>query len=158
PCHAGQAYDTIPIGKPIANIQAYIMNEDNNLMGIGVPGELCIGGVGVTDGYLNRPDLTQEKFIDNPFGEGKLYRTGDLAKWSAEGNVEYLGRIDEQVKIRGYRIELGEIESTLGQIDGISDVAVIAKAVVGDELSICAYLVSDDAIDIETIKATLGQK
>ena len=158
PCHAGQTYDTIPIGKPIANIQAYIMNEDNNLMGIGVPGELCIGGVGVTDGYLNRPDLTQEKFIDNPFGEGKLYRTGDLAKWSAEGNVEYLGRIDEQVKIRGYRIELGEIESTLGQVDGISDVAVIAKAVVGDELSICAYLVSDDAIDIETIKATLGQK
>ncbi|GEQ06487.1 non-ribosomal peptide synthetase [Staphylococcus gallinarum] len=158
PCTADQTYDTIPIGKPIANIQAYIMNEDNNLMGIGVPGELCIGGVGVTKGYLNRPDLTAEKFIDNPFGEGKLYRTGDLAKWSANGNVEYLGRIDEQVKIRGYRIELGEIESLLGQIDYISDVAVVAKPMAGEELAICAYLVSDKAVDNDDVKAILSQK
>ncbi|PTJ83802.1 hypothetical protein BU055_06945 [Staphylococcus succinus] len=158
PCTADQTYDTIPIGRPIANIQAYIMNEDNNLMGIGVPGELCIGGVGVTKGYLNRPDLTDEKFIDNPFGEGKLYRTGDLAKWSTEGNVEYLGRIDEQVKIRGYRIELGEIESLLRQIDHISDVAVVAKPMAGEELAICAYLVSDEGIDNDEIKSTLGQK
>ncbi|PWG67388.1 hypothetical protein DEM28_28810, partial [Enterobacter mori] len=81
------------------------------------------------------------------FGEGKLYRTGDLAKWSTEGNVEYLGRIDEQVKIRGYRIELGEIESLLRQIDHISDVAVVAKPMAGEELAICAYLVSDEGID-----------
>ncbi|WP_436955878.1 non-ribosomal peptide synthase/polyketide synthase [Staphylococcus sp. AS1337] len=157
PCTPGETYDKIPIGRPIANIQAYIMNEDESLMGIGVPGELCIGGVGVTKGYLNRPDLTDEKFIDNPFGEGKLYRTGDLAKWSTTGNVEYLGRIDEQVKIRGYRIELGEIESLLRQINLISDVAVVAKPMAGEELAICAYLVSDESIDFDEIKSQLNQ-
>ncbi|MEB7831147.1 non-ribosomal peptide synthetase [Staphylococcus xylosus] len=157
PCTPGETYDKIPIGRPIANIQAYIMNEDESLMGIGVPGELCIGGVGVTNGYLNRPDLTDEKFIDNPFGEGKLYRTGDLAKWSTTGNVEYLGRIDEQVKIRGYRIELGEIESLLRQIDLISDVAVVAKPMAGEELAICAYLVSDESVDFDEIKSQLNQ-
>ncbi|MBF0813751.1 non-ribosomal peptide synthase/polyketide synthase [Staphylococcus saprophyticus] len=157
PCAPGETYDKIPIGRPIANIQAYIMNEDESLMGIGVPGELCIGGVGVTKGYLNRPDLTDEKFIDNPFGEGKLYRTGDLAKWSTTGNVEYLGRIDEQVKIRGYRIELGEIESLLRQINLISDVAVVAKPMAGEELAICAYLVSDESIDFDEIKSQLNQ-
>ncbi|MDG5479574.1 amino acid adenylation domain-containing protein [Staphylococcus xylosus] len=102
-------YTNIPIGKPIANTQAYILDEDNHVMGIGVSGELVIGGVNVTEGYLNRPELTQEKFVDNPFGEGKLYRTGDLARWNADGNISYSSRIDEQVKIRGYRIELGEI-------------------------------------------------
>ncbi|WP_057511660.1 non-ribosomal peptide synthetase [Staphylococcus sp. NAM3COL9] len=158
PCPAGQTYEEIPIGQPIANIQAYIMNSDNNLMGIGVPGELCIGGVGVTKGYLNRPGLTSEKFIDNPFGEGKLYRTGDLAKWSATGDVQYLGRLDEQVKIRGYRIELGEIESLLRQIDIISDVAVVAKPMAGEELAICAYLVSDEQIDFYDIKTELSKK
>ncbi|PTI35934.1 non-ribosomal peptide synthetase, partial [Staphylococcus succinus] len=148
----------IPIGQPIANTQAYIMNEDNNLMGINMPGELCIGGVGVTDGYLNRPELTQEKFIDNPFGEGKLYRTGDLAKWQDDGNIAYLGRIDDQVKIRGYRIELGEIESILRQIEEIIDVAVIAKAMTDEELAICAYLVSDKVIAFDAIKAELSKQ
>lgn len=158
PCHADKIYDTIPIGKPIANIQALILNEDNNLLGIGVAGELCIGGVGVTDGYLNRPELTAEQFIDNPYGEGKLYRTGDLAKWSEDGNIEYIGRIDEQVKIRGYRIELGEIESLLRQMDNVSDVAVVAKPVQGSELAICAYLASEEALDFNSTKSLLAKK
>jgi amino acid adenylation domain-containing protein/thioester reductase-like protein len=151
-------YDAVPIGQPIANTQAYIMNEDNNLMGIGVPGELCIGGVGVTEGYLNRPQLTKERFIDNPFGKGKLYRTGDLAKWNVDGNISYLGRIDEQVKIRGYRIELGEIENTLRRIDQVSDVTVVAKPMRGEELAICAYLLSDEKIAFDDIKTKLSEK
>lgn len=154
-CENDKTYDSIPIGKPISNIQAYILNEDNNIMGIGVPGELCIAGVGVTAGYLNRPELTQEKFIDNPFGKGKLYRTGDLAKWNGDGNIIYIGRIDEQVKIRGYRIELGEIESILRQHTHINDVA---RPMVDNELSICAYLVSDDSLDFGSLKTSLGQK
>ncbi|EJX19180.1 hypothetical protein SOJ_01190 [Staphylococcus sp. OJ82] len=154
-CENHKTYDSIPIGKPISNIQAYILNEDNNIMGIGVPGELCIAGVGVTAGYLNRPELTQEKFIDNPFGKGKLYRTGDLAKWNGDGNISYIGRIDEQVKIRGYRIELGEIESILRQHTHINDVA---RPMVDNELSICAYLVSDDSLDFGSLKTSLGQK
>lgn len=154
-CENHKTYDSIPIGKPISNIQAYILNEDNNIMGIGVPGELCIAGVGVTAGYLNRPELTQEKFIDNPFGKGKLYRTGDLAKWNGDGNIIYIGRIDEQVKIRGYRIELGEIESILRQHTHINDVA---RPMVDNELSICAYLVSDDSLDFGSLKTSLGQK
>ncbi|OEL08346.1 non-ribosomal peptide synthetase [Staphylococcus equorum] len=157
-CENHKTYDSIPIGKPISNIQAYILNEDNNIMGIGVPGELCIAGVGVTAGYLNRPELTQEKFIDNPFGKGKLYRTGDLAKWNGDGNISYIGRIDEQVKIRGYRIELGEIESILRQHTHINDVAIVARPMVDNELSICAYLVSDDSLDFGTLKTSLGQK
>ncbi|OIS57824.1 non-ribosomal peptide synthetase, partial [Staphylococcus equorum] len=157
-CENHKTYDSIPIGKPISNIQAYILNEDNNIMGIGVPGELCIAGVGVTAGYLNRPELTQEKFIDNPFGKGKLYRTGDLAKWNGDGNISYIGRIDEQVKIRGYRIELGEIESILRQHTHINDVAIVARPMVDNELSICAYLVSDDSLDFGALKTSLGQK
>ena len=85
-------------------------------------------GTNVTNGYLNRPDLTAEKFVDNPFGKGKMYRTGDLAKWETDGNITYLGRIDEQVKIRGYRIELGEVENVLRQQNIVTDVCCCSKA------------------------------
>ena len=84
-----------------------------------MPGELCIAGDGVARGYLNRPELTTEKFVDNPFGPGKLYRSGDLARWLPDGNIEYLGRIDEQVKIRGFRIEQGDIENRIRSIDAV---------------------------------------
>ncbi|MGW7780519.1 amino acid adenylation domain-containing protein [Staphylococcus xylosus] len=150
-------YETIPIGQPIANTQAYIMDEDNNLMGIGTQGELCIGGAGVTDGYLNRPQLTEERFIDNPFGKGNLYRTGDLAKWQEDGNIICLGRIDDQVKIRGYRIELGEIESTLRKNEKLTDVAVIAKSMGEGNIALCAYLVSEEELDYENIKRDLSE-
>ena len=100
---------SITIGRPIANTKVYLLNE-MELCGIGIPGELCIAGDGLARGYLNQPELTDKKFIQNPFGEGKLYRTGDLARWQPDGNIEYLGRIDEQVKVRGYRIELGKLK------------------------------------------------
>ena len=119
--------ERVPIGKPMNNKRIYMMNGDN-LCGIGVPGELCIAGDGLARGYLNRPELTAEKFVKNPFGEGRMYRSGDLARWLPDGNIEYLGRIDEQVKIRGFRIELGEIESRIREIENIKDCAVIARA------------------------------
>ncbi|TRW36511.1 amino acid adenylation domain-containing protein [Bacillus sp. PW192] len=150
---------SVGIGHPIANMQLYILNE-MELCGVGVPGELCIAGDGVAKGYLNQPELTAEKFIDNPYGEGKLYRSGDLARWLPNGEMEYLGRIDEQVKIRGYRIELYEIESVLRNQPGISDVAVVALEVGGDK-SICAYLIptnQEQKLDMSEIKNDLRDK
>ncbi|AIQ51347.1 non-ribosomal peptide synthetase [Paenibacillus sp. FSL R7-0331] len=146
----------IPIGKPMPNSRIYILNG-MNLCGVGVPGELCITGAGLARGYLNRPELTAEKFIDNPFGEGKLYRSGDLAKWLSDGNIEYLGRIDEQVKIRGFRIELGEIESAIRSVEGIVDLAVIAREDNSGDPAICAYVVSDKEISGSELKRTLGE-
>ncbi|WP_369814323.1 amino acid adenylation domain-containing protein, partial [Lysinibacillus sp. FJAT-14745] len=146
----------IPIGRPISNTQVYIMNN-MNLCGIGIPGELCIAGDGVARGYLNKPELTAEKFIANPFGEGRLYRSGDLARWLPDGNIEYLGRIDQQVKIRGFRIELGEIEAVLRKIDHILDAAVITREDATGEKAICAYLISDEAISFATIRDTLDR-
>ncbi|MGN7954141.1 amino acid adenylation domain-containing protein [Bacillus sp. 22266] len=150
---------SVGIGRPIANMQLYILNE-MELCGIGIPGELCIAGDGVAKGYLNQPELTAQKFIDNPYGEGKLYRSGDLARWLPNGEIEYLGRIDEQVKIRGYRIELSEIESVLRNQPGISDVAVVALEVGGDK-SICAYLIptnQEQQLDMSEIKNDLRDK
>ncbi|SHJ91509.1 amino acid adenylation domain-containing protein, partial [Clostridium cavendishii DSM 21758] len=149
--------ERIPIGKPITNKQIYICNK-TNLCGIGIPGELCIAGEGIARGYLNKPKLTAEKFIDNPYGEGKIYRTGDLAKWLPDGNIEYLGRIDEQVKIRGFRIELEEIASTLRKIDYIQDVAVITRDISSSEKAIYAYLVSNENLDFKEIKKELRKE
>ncbi|MBG9456496.1 hypothetical protein ABE61_21410, partial [Lysinibacillus sphaericus] len=144
----------IPIGKPISNTQIYILNGDN-LCGIGVPGELCIAGDGLARGYLNRPELTEEKFVKNPFGEGRLYRSGDLARWLPDGNIEYLGRIDEQVKIRGFRIELGEIESRIREIKGIHDSAVIAKADQNGDQAIYAYY-TGESVSVSEIREHLA--
>ncbi|WP_281377115.1 non-ribosomal peptide synthetase [Fontibacillus panacisegetis] len=135
---------TVLIGKPISNTQTYIMNE-NQLCGVGMIGELCIGGEGVGRGYLNRPELTTEKFVNNPYKEGTtIYRTGDLAKWLPDGNLQYLGRIDEQVKVRGFRIELGEIEEVIRKQEGIRDVTVIVREDQAGDKFICAYVVSED--------------
>ena len=129
-----------PIGRTIDNFQLYILDSQLEPVPIGVPGELHIGGVGVARGYLNRPALTEEKFIPNPFGEGRLYKTGDLARYilSPEkelGNpstgsghrIEFLGRIDHQVKLRGFRIELGEIESLLEQHAAVQQAVAIVR-------------------------------
>ncbi|HDX9576229.1 TPA: AMP-binding protein, partial [Bacillus mobilis] len=102
--------------------------------------------------YLNRPELTAEKFIDNPFGEGKLYRSGDLARWLPDGNIEYLGRMDEQVKIRGFRIELGEIESVIRRIEGVTDAAVIVREDKNAEKAVHAYFTAKGQLNISTIK------
>jgi len=146
----------IPIGKPIQNAQVYIL-QGETLCGIGVPGELCISGVGLARGYLNRPELTAEKFANNPFAEGRLYRTGDLARWLPDGNIEFLGRADEQVKIRGFRVELGEIEYALRKNETISDCAVIVRENSHGENAIYAYVVSSETVDFEKIRAQLRQ-
>jgi len=131
----------ITIGKPIMNTQAYILDDELNVQPIGVNGELYISGDGVAKGYYNRSDLTEERFIDNPFRPGKkMYRTGDLARWRYDGEIEYMGRKDAQVKIRGYRIELSEIEYYLLKNDSVKEVAVICEEDENAEKHICAYI------------------
>lgn len=147
----------IHIGKPIANTQIYIVDKYMKICPIGVTGEICIAGDGVGAGYLNRPELTAEKFIDNPFGEGKLYKTGDLAYWREDGNIAYVGRNDFQVKIRGLRIELGEIENAINSVDGISQsVVVVRKDEAGRQL-ICAFYTGEEK-PAKEIRDTIGKR
>lgn len=146
----------ITLGSPIANTQIFIIDKENHLLPVGVPGELCIGGAGMSQGYLNNEELTQEKFITNPFISGeRLYRTGDLACWLPNGNLEFLGRMDEQVKVRGYRIELGEIEQTLLAHDEITEAVVVIRSDDGEN-HLVAYYVSDSAPATHDIKAYLA--
>ena len=147
----------IHIGKPIANTQIYIVDKFMNIVPIGVTGELCIAGDGVGAGYLNRPELTSEKFIDNPFGEGKLYKTGDLAYWREDGNIAYVGRNDFQVKIRGLRIELGEIENAICSIDGISQAVVVVRKNNEGRQLICAFYTGAE-VDAKDIRSHIGKK
>ncbi|MFN6449694.1 MAG: amino acid adenylation domain-containing protein, partial [Nostoc sp. DedSLP05] len=139
--------EKISIGKAIANTKVYILDENLQLVPVGVPGELHIGGVGLARGYLNRPELTQEKFIPNPFDRNRragerLYKTGDLARYLPDGNIEYLGRIDNQIKIRGFRIELGEIEAILSEYTGVRENVVVAREDIPGEKRLVAYFVS----------------
>lgn len=145
----------VPIGKPIANTQIYIM-DGNNLCGIGVPGEIYIGGICLSNGYLNLNDLTKEKFVQNPFGIGKLYKTGDMARWRSDGNIQYIGRVDEQVKINGFRIELGEIKNVLLKMPQIKDCTVIVREDSSNEKALYVYFVSDTYLDVSEIKKMLG--
>lgn len=129
------------IGKPMANVKTYILDPHRNPVAINVPGELYIGGAGVARGYINKPELNQERFIPSPFEPGEvLYRSGDLVRWYPMGEIKFLGRIDQQVKIRGYRIELEEIETRLLQIPGIQSCAVTARTDAGGRRYLCAYL------------------
>ncbi len=144
-----KAYDalTAPIGKPLANVKIYILDPHLHPVPIGVPGEIYIGGPGVARGYLNRPDLTAEKFIPDPFAgtEGaRLYKTGDLARWLPDGQIEFVGRVDFQVKIRGFRIELGEIEAELSKQPSVKDVVVVARGEKAGEKTLVAYLIADE--------------
>ncbi|MBI9100034.1 MAG: amino acid adenylation domain-containing protein, partial [Spirochaetaceae bacterium] len=148
----------IPIGKPISNITLYIVDKTLNLLPLGLPGELCISGIGLARGYLNRPELTEEKFVNNPFVPGtRMYRTGDLAKWLPDGNIEYLGRIDNQVKIRGFRVELGEIEAQLLNHPAINQAIVTLSENIQGGRSLVAYLVARADLDISFLKKDLGQ-
>ena len=136
-----------PIGKPMPNMKLLIVNEQLKLLPVGVYGELCIGGAGVTKGYNNKQELTAEKFVTNPYGVHEtLYRTGDLARFRADGNVEFMGRIDNQVKIRGLRIELGEIESLLLKHRDVEDAVVVAKSSAEGNQYLCGYFVSQPAV------------
>ncbi|MCK4257942.1 MAG: amino acid adenylation domain-containing protein, partial [Halanaerobiales bacterium] len=151
----------IPIGKPISNYQVYILDKYLNICPIGVLGELCVSGDGVTRGYLNQEELTVEKYIQSPFasenvnlGE-RIYRTGDLARWLPDGNIEFLGRIDQQVKIRGYRIELGEIESQLLSYSQIKETVVIDKEDKDGTKALCAYIVGEKEMSIKNLREHL---
>jgi aryl carrier-like protein len=133
----------IVIGRPISNTQFYVLDKTGQPSPIGVPGELYIAGDGVARGYHNRDELTTEKFVANPFSEApasmKMFKTGDLVRWRSDGNLEFLGRLDNQIKLRGYRIELGEIESVLGEYRGIKEAAVTLSG--SDDPRLVAYVV-----------------
>jgi amino acid adenylation domain-containing protein len=136
--------ENLPIGRPIANVQLYVLDSELQPVGIGEPGELHIGGPGVARGYLNHPELTQAKFIANPFSadaDARLYKTGDMVRYRSDGNIEFQGRIDFQVKIRGFRIELGEIEAMLEKHPGIAQAVVTAREVNGEK-RLAGYIVA----------------
>lgn len=149
--------NSIPIGKPIANYKVYILDKNNRLQPIGIPGEMCIAGEGLARGYLNRPGLTAKKFVDNPYEKGKIYKTGDMAKWLPDGNVEFLGRIDTQAKIRGFRVETGEIENLLLKNEHIKEVTVLVKGS-GSERYLAAYFVSGQDLSISELRDYLSNE
>jgi amino acid adenylation domain-containing protein len=141
-CRLGTTRGTVPIGRPFSNTQIYILDHTKQPVPVGVPGELHIGGAQVARGYLARPELTLEKFVENPFADGKLYKTGDLARYRNEGVLEFIGRTDFQVKLRGFRIELEEIEATLESFSGVRDAVVILRDDRGNR-RLTAYLIAE---------------
>jgi len=158
-CSTGEEFEIIPIGKPIDNINLFILNSEGGLQPIGVPGELFIAGDGLARGYLNRPELTAERFINNPFeavADERMYKTGDLARWLRDGNIEYLGRIDNQVKVRGFRIELGEIEAELIKHPEVSEVVVTARDDKDGSKYLCAYIISERNLSVVELRDYLS--
>ena len=145
----------IPIGKPITNSSAYVVSNSGALCPVGVSGELWVGGYGVAKGYLSNANLTNEQFIQNPFGEGIIYKTGDLVKWLPDGNIEFIGRIDNQVKVRGFRIELSEIDKQI--LDKFSEIKNSLSIIhnINNSKIICSYIVSDTKININKLKTNL---
>lgn len=160
--HVTQAEDRIPIGRPLANTRCHVVDPRGEVLPVGVPGELLITGAGVTYGYLNRPDLTDERFIENPYHDPfvdwlslRAYRTGDIVRRRADGVLEYLRRNDDQVKVRGFRIELGEIESALSTLPGARAAAALAREVRPGDARIVAYVVPEPG---EMISSTQVRK
>lgn len=155
----------INIGTPIANTQIYIIDKHKRLQPVGVIGELYIGGDGVARGYLNRVELTDERFIENPFEEAddldrpykEIYQTGDLARWMPNGEIDFLGRIDHQVKIRGFRIETGEIETHINNQENIKEAVVMAREDPSGESYLCAYIVAEKSIDVQALENVLSK-
>ncbi|TYP79315.1 surfactin family lipopeptide synthetase A/fengycin family lipopeptide synthetase D [Paenibacillus methanolicus] len=158
-CEAESELDFVPIGRPIDNTSLYVIGEGGLAQPIGVPGELCIAGAQLATGYVNRPDLTAEKFVPHPYAPGEvMYRTGDLARWMADGQLQYLGRIDDQVKIRGYRIELGEIERTLLLHKAVSEAVVSARDDGSGGQRLVGYVVADRACAPSELRKHCGDR
>ncbi len=153
---------SVPIGQPIDNTQFYVLDAHNELSPTGVPGELHIAGEGLARGYFRRPELTAEKFLCNPFSSApptRLYKTGDLVRRDADGNIEFLGRLDHQVKLRGFRIELGEIETILARYPGVRDAVVIVREDVPGDRRLVAYVTSDQqAMTVVSVREFLTGK
>ncbi|MBG9910866.1 peptide synthetase, partial [Bacillus xiamenensis] len=146
---------SIPIGKPVSQTAVYIVDECGHVQPPGVAGELCVAGDGLVKGYYRRPELTSEKFVANPFRSGEvMYKTGDLARWLSNGDIEFIGRMDQQVKIRGQRIELGEIEHQLLQHPQVKEAVVIAAS--NDTL--CAYFTADGAVPLADLREQAGRE
>ena len=158
PSLAGDKRSAIPVGKPIANMAIYVLDEALQLVPEGVPGEICIAGSGVALGYLNNPGLTAQRFVANPFGKGRMYRTGDLGRWLEDGELEFLGRMDAQVKVRGHRIECGEVEYWLTQCPGVEHAAVIVRGESRGDHQLVAYVVTDAPMDPSVLRERLGQQ
>ncbi|HEU5476172.1 MAG TPA: non-ribosomal peptide synthase/polyketide synthase [Actinophytocola sp.] len=152
--------DMVPIGRPLDGMRVYVLDGGSGSVPIGAPGELFIAGAGVARGYLDRPGLTAEAFVADPFGPpgGRMYRTGDVARWTVDGTVEFVGRIDDQVKIRGFRVELGEIETALIGHEDISKAVVIARQGRSGVKRLVAYVVpaTTDGIDTEELRRQAG--
>ncbi|WP_066503439.1 amino acid adenylation domain-containing protein [Abyssisolibacter fermentans] len=148
-----------PIGSPLSNTRIYLFDTNSKLVPVGVRGEVCICGNGVARGYLYRPELTEEKFVKSPFNPNeKMYKTGDLARWLPDGNLEYIERIDKQVKIRGYRIEIGEIENILKKHSSIKDALVVAKDNEDMYKYLCAYIVGENDVSVKEIRDYLSSE
>nr|WP_282445111.1 non-ribosomal peptide synthetase [Pseudomonas sp. W2Jun17] len=149
--------DSVPVGRPISNTQVYVLDAQQQPVPLGIIGEICIGGDGVALGYLNRPELTAEKFVQDPFNPGALlYRTGDLGRWTADGLLECIGRNDDQVKIRGFRVELGEIQARLATFAGIQDAVVLAREEVpGDKRLVAYFTWAGEPVAVESVRAYL---
>ena len=153
--------EDVPIGRPLAHSQAYILDKNLQQVPIGVPGELYIGGNTLARGYLNRPEFTNEKFIQNPFSNSKsqrLYKTGDLVRYLPDGNIIFIGRIDNQVKVRGFRMELGEIETVLNSHPQIQQAIVIVREDIPGEKSLVAYLVLNQSLTIGKLSEFIRKK